>query len=404
MNANPTGRVEQMAQAIAARVVNTLVEAVDINALVSKVDIDAVVRQVNVEAIIDRVDIERIIERVDIEEIVERVDIDKIVERVDIDKIVGRLDINAIVQRVDVNAIVQNMDVEALVEKTELGAIIAKSTTGIFTEVLDVIRAQGVGLDDFCARWTNRLLRRDPATLRPGPGMPPPAAGAGDRRAEAGAVPARLGSQSASMPPSQLTVERQGQYAGAVSRIAAFALDAAALWGIYVGAAALLSFAVQLVSGHKFDVAKEFVAADVTIVVWAFAYFAYQWAVAGRTLGMAVLGIRVVAADGSPATTRSGVLRTCVLPVSIAVFFLGCVGILTNRERRAWHDRLAGTAVVYAWDARAARLRWLADRDKPVALPPPIPTPPARALHDGRHGHDASNTKSVISRRPSVFG
>ena len=36
-------------------------------------------------------------------------------------------------------------------------------------------------------------------------------------------------------------------------------------------------------------------------------------------------------------------------------------------ERRAWHDLLAGTAVVYAWDARAARLRWLADRDLSAA-------------------------------------
>ena len=27
------------------------------------------------------------------------------------------------------------------------------------------------------------------------------------------------------------------------------------------------------------------------------------------------------------------------------------------------HDRFAGTAVVYSWDARAARLRWLAKQD-----------------------------------------
>ena len=45
-------------------------------------------------------------------------------------------------------------------EHTELGSIIARSTTGVLTEILDVIRAQGVGLDDFILRWGNRLIGR----------------------------------------------------------------------------------------------------------------------------------------------------------------------------------------------------------------------------------------------------
>ncbi len=45
-------------------------------------------------------------------------------------------------------------------EQTELGSIIARSTTGILTEILDVVRAQGVGLDDFIFRWGNRLIGR----------------------------------------------------------------------------------------------------------------------------------------------------------------------------------------------------------------------------------------------------
>jgi len=130
-----------------------------------------------------------------------------------------------------------------------------------------------------------------------------------------------------------------------------------------VGAVALVSFAVHLISGRTFDLSKHPVISITTLVIWYFVYFAYQWAVAGRTIGMAVLGIRVVRHDGGPINGRSAVIRTLLLPVSIAVFFLGFLGILTNRERRAWHDRGAGTAVVYAWDARAARLRWLADRE-----------------------------------------
>ena len=134
MTANPIGsRVEQLAQALAERIVPLIVDAIDIDAL------------------LDKVDVEKIIERVDVEKIIERVDVEKIIDRVDVQKIIDR---------VDVNAIVDDIDIDALVEHTELGSIIARSTTGVFTEVLDVVRAQGVGLDDFILRWGNRLIGR----------------------------------------------------------------------------------------------------------------------------------------------------------------------------------------------------------------------------------------------------
>ena len=116
--------MEQLAQALAERIVPLVIEAIDIDAL------------------LDRVDVEKIIERVDVEKIIDRVDVEKIIDRVDI------------------NSIVDKIDIDSLVEQTELGSIIARSTTGIVTEILDVIRAQGVGLDDFILRWGNRLIGR----------------------------------------------------------------------------------------------------------------------------------------------------------------------------------------------------------------------------------------------------
>ena len=134
MSSNPLGsRVEQLAQALAERIVPLVVEAVDIDALLDKVDV---------------------------EKIIERVDVEKIIERVDVQKIIDRVDVQQIIDRVDVNAIVNEIDIDSLVEHTELGSIIARSTTGILTEILDVIRAQGVGLDDFILRWGNRLIGR----------------------------------------------------------------------------------------------------------------------------------------------------------------------------------------------------------------------------------------------------
>lgn len=155
-----SARVEHVAQAVAERVVALVMDAIDMDALLDRIDVDAVVARVDVDAVVNRVDVDRLIDRVDVEKIIERVDVKKIVERIDID---------------------------AVMEQTELGSIIARSTTGVAAEVLDVVRAQGVGLDDFVARWVNRVLRRrgeelplgPPALVRPAP--PPPAPLSGER-------------------------------------------------------------------------------------------------------------------------------------------------------------------------------------------------------------------------------
>jgi len=60
------------------------------------------------------------------------------------------------------------------------------------------------------------------------------------------------------------------------------------------------------------------------------------------------------------------VLRAAVFPLSFLFFGLGFTGILFGRERRALHDVLAGTAVVYTWEARAARLRFLSRDSAPA--------------------------------------
>jgi hypothetical protein len=137
-----SGRVEQLAQAVAERVVTMVMDAIDIDALLQRVDVDALIKRVDVDDVVNRVDVDALIDRVDVQRIIERVDVKDIIDRVDID---------------------------ALLEQTEMGSIIARSTTGVASEVLDVIRAQGVGLDDFFARWANRVLRRSGESLPLGP-------------------------------------------------------------------------------------------------------------------------------------------------------------------------------------------------------------------------------------------
>jgi len=164
-------------------------------------------------------------------------------------------------------------------------------------------------------------------------------------------------------PPVELTERRQGHYAGAASRLAAFAIDVGASWGLYTLGAGAVTLALSLISGKSVSLRHYEAVTGVTLALWEFVYFAYQWALSGRTIGMALFGIQVVSADGAPVRTRQAVVRTLALPLSFVLFGLGLLGILVQRERRALHDLLAGTAVVYSWDARAARLRWLAKQE-----------------------------------------
>jgi uncharacterized RDD family membrane protein YckC len=168
-------------------------------------------------------------------------------------------------------------------------------------------------------------------------------------------------------PDNPIVEGRQGHYAGGVTRLLAFAADVGASWGLFTLGAAALAFAIQLVTGRTYRLANHQVVSAVALAIWEFVYFAYQWSLGGRTIGMAVLGIKVVKRDGGPIGARQAIVRTLVLPFSFLFLGLGLVGILLTRDRHALHDRVAGTVVVYSWDARAARLRWLARRDPGVA-------------------------------------
>ena len=172
-------------------------------------------------------------------------------------------------------------------------------------------------------------------------------------------------------PPSGEAESFQGHYAGSVSRFAAYAIDLAASSAVFSLALAAVSYAVHVVTGRAVSWNRDSVAVGIGFTAWQFVYFGYSWAVSGRTFGMAVLGIRVVRADGGVLAPRQGVVRALVFPLSFLLFGLGFLGILVQRERRALHDLIAGTAVIYAWDARAAQLRFLA-REAETPAPPAL--------------------------------
>jgi uncharacterized RDD family membrane protein YckC len=152
-----------------------------------------------------------------------------------------------------------------------------------------------------------------------------------------------------------------GHYAGAASRFTAYAVDVIVSWASFTLGLAGVSFAIKIVTGRSVSWHMgSSIAVAVVFAVWELTYFGYCWATAGRTPGMALFGLLVVRADGADLDPWHGVLRALAFPLSIILCGLGFAGILVQREHRALHDLIAGTAVIYSWDPRATRLRSLA--------------------------------------------
>jgi uncharacterized RDD family membrane protein YckC len=80
--------------------------------------------------------------------------------------------------------------------------------------------------------------------------------------------------------------------------------------------------------------------------LFALLYFVVFWAWKGTTLGGIVCNLRVTRIDGAPLQFSDALVRGLAAIFSIGVLGLGFLWILSDPERQAWHDRIAGTFVV----------------------------------------------------------
>jgi uncharacterized RDD family membrane protein YckC len=138
-----------------------------------------------------------------------------------------------------------------------------------------------------------------------------------------------------------------GSAAGFVSRTLAMAIDLGVIvFAIVMGA--VLGAALQLVLPHWSWLSTAIPAGIAAVSSFIpFVYFSALVAVTGRTIGKSVMGIRVVAADGRRLSASRSLLRTIGYLVSLLPLFAGFVWVLFDRDRRGWHDHLAGSRVVY---------------------------------------------------------
>lgn len=149
-----------------------------------------------------------------------------------------------------------------------------------------------------------------------------------------------------------MTTSVAGDYAGPVSRTVAYALDALIVAALFIGGATVASMIASFIGPRAHDLARAAASAYLVVLPAMLAlYGTVFWALAGRTPGMAVLGLRVVATHRKPLSWLSAFVRGVVL----AYFPIGALWALIDRRHQAVHDKLARTVVVRVPSTATAR-------------------------------------------------
>jgi uncharacterized RDD family membrane protein YckC len=149
-------------------------------------------------------------------------------------------------------------------------------------------------------------------------------------------------------------VTRLGQYAGFATRLVAFTIDRLIVAGtttIVVAVTNLVLEALGLdelldLSGQGSLIMPVFVAV-ITLLI-PITYDIGFWLLAGQTPGKRAMGLRIVRTDGQRLTPGNCVRRIIGYWIS-AILFLGYLWVLVDNRRQGFHDKIAGTFVVYAW-------------------------------------------------------
>jgi len=140
--------------------------------------------------------------------------------------------------------------------------------------------------------------------------------------------------------------------AGAVTRGLAFGLDVLIVNLAFSGLAAVVALIASAFTGNSDGVSTQALAAG-TFLWFALGslYLVGFWSLAGQTLGMRFLGIRLDV-EGRGLRPGLAVRRLIGMVLATIPFCLGFLGIFFDERRRAWDDRMSRTDVVYEGNER----------------------------------------------------
>jgi uncharacterized RDD family membrane protein YckC len=188
---------------------------------------------------------------------------------------------------------------QQIAARPEIRDAIFGQTAGFFEDVLGIVRASAVQLDD----RVERAVRRR-------------------------AHPERTG------------------FAGIVTRALALAVDVAATIGIHLLLVAVVALVASLVGGIR----PQWLVGILLGLGWiliAGGYFVLFWSTTGQTPGMRLFRLRVQSSEGAVPSVGRSIVRMVGLVLAIALFFVGFVPVLFDERRRGLPDFLARTVVKY---------------------------------------------------------
>jgi uncharacterized RDD family membrane protein YckC len=145
---------------------------------------------------------------------------------------------------------------------------------------------------------------------------------------------------------------------GFARRAAAAAIDLALLFGFSAGVTLVAAMLLKVPMPSLREVGPDLLVAGILdrnpMAVGAVGLFAgmtglyqlYFAGISGQTLGMKVVGIRLISVRGGAPGPGRGMVRLLALMPSVLLAGLGWVWALFDREHRALHDHLAGTYLI----------------------------------------------------------
>jgi uncharacterized RDD family membrane protein YckC len=163
-------------------------------------------------------------------------------------------------------------------------------------------------------------------------------------------------------------------YAGIVTRAVAFVIDLLILNGVLIGTSVVVGLVISAFSNVKVDPDVGGVLAAGAVWSLAFAaYFITWWSLTGQTLGMRVLGIKVLTTKGDRLLPRRGLLRVIGMALAAIPLMAGYLPILVTDRRQGLPDFLARTVVVYVEQERPVPHRRAAADAEPASASVSVP-------------------------------
>ncbi|MGI9666756.1 MAG: RDD family protein [Acidimicrobiia bacterium] len=139
-----------------------------------------------------------------------------------------------------------------------------------------------------------------------------------------------------------------GRAAGFVTRLFAYVIDIVVVAGVVALGGWIAVLIDSTIESVGLDLRIEMSSIYVVMIPFIISlYFVMFWSLTGRTIGKWFMGLRVVNSHGRPPTIGRSIVRILGYALSALAFWLGYVWVLVDDERKAWHDHMAATWVVY---------------------------------------------------------